>query len=195
MTPLLGPLCRTGMVAAPCALLAGCGSELLLPWGDRPTFLRASVTGAVESEIDAEARFYSVPQGSRLTSEPGWPRSGQGIFLDFYGAPRPARGVHVLSPTADFATRTSGTGALFARVREDGMWEAYMAVSGHIRITRSTRRILEGSFVLTALHYCVMEPFGEECDPAALQTVPPDTPSLTARGTFSAVPGSPNRPD
>jgi hypothetical protein len=181
-------------------LASACQSD---PTGDaRASYFAASLSGAVEAEYEGTGEFHTGTPGPnqkqfQITSTGTGAMSNQSFALTRWDGGRPARGTYPLRLVDLSRYERGGTqpqGITFQYFRRGPMEEQFVAESGYVEITKSSRRRMEGRFTFTGFRYCLREavrsnppvpPVGP-CTPATPSL--PDAPRITVSGSFVAVP-------
>lgn len=166
------------------------------PPDTQPSFLRATVEGAVAATYEGTGDFH-VGSGSRrgvsekftLNSKGAGAAQGQSFSLWRIGEGRPRPGSYTLQTPDYTSTRWSGFAAVYTR-SVGNMHEAYVARSGEVVITASSEERVQGTFRFTAARYYAREIRGSNPpegsgDPSV---VDPRAPTIEVSGSFGATP-------
>jgi hypothetical protein len=184
-------------------LASACGSD---PTGDaRASYFAANLSGAVEAEYEGTGEFHTGTPGAnqkqfQITSTGTGAMSDQSFALTRWDGGRLAKGTYPLRLVDLSGYERGGTqpqGITFQYFRNGPMVEQFVAESGHLEITESSRKHVEGRFTFTGFRYCLREavrsnppvpPVGP-CTPAIPSLA--DAPRITVSGSFVAVPFEP----
>jgi len=174
------------LVALP---LAGCEEP-----GGGPSYLRASLSGAVVEEYHGNAEWHVGTPGPGLQQFQivsvglATPSNDDQFALTRWDGGRLREGRHPVTLVDighDYRTQPKGITIQYFR-RVDERIEQFVADSGFVEVTRSTSREVSGTFTISGFRYCVMEErtWNEtpECS-RPWQTVQ-GTPRITVTGTF-----------
>jgi hypothetical protein len=181
-------------------LTSACGSDPI--GGARAPYFAANLSGAVEAEYEGTGEFHTGTPGPnqkqfQITSTGTGAMSNQSFALTRWDGGRLAKGTYPLRLVDLSGYERGGTrpqGITFQYFREGPMVEQFVAESGHLEITESSRSRIEGRFTFTGFRYCLREavrsnppvpPVGP-CTPATPSLV--DAPRITVTGSFVAVP-------
>lgn len=179
------------------ALSAGCYD----PAGD----LSASWFEATITRADAPAVQYSGPSSFvdyqnwdgtrrwfRLNTHGAGDASGHRLRIHRRGVGRPSRGTYVLGPPVVEDGREVGFIASYTP--EGDCHETFIARSGTMVITLSTRSVVDGTFQFTGVRRCSMVSGGDS-EPHVF--ILPGAPEVEVTGSFRAVraPIGVNEPD
>jgi hypothetical protein len=192
---------RHPIVLLTAALLASaCGSDPI--GGARASYFAASLSGAVEAEYQGRGEFHTGTPGPsqkqfQITSTGVGTMSDQSFALTRWDGGRLAKGTYPLRLVGLSGYGRGGTqpqGITFQYFRNGPVVEQFVAESGQLEITESSRKRMEGRFTFTGFRYCLREavrsnppvpPVGP-CTPATPSL--PDAPRITVSGSFMATP-------
>lgn len=191
---------RSVAVVSLALVVGACGPG---PTADpRASYFAASLSGAVEAQYQGTGEFHTGTPGPglkqfQIVSTGTGAMSDQSFALTRWDGGRLARGTYPLNLVDLAARERSGTqprGITFQYFRSGAMEEQFVAESGELEITASSRDRVEGRFAFTGFRYCLREavrsnppvpPVGP-CTPATPSL--PDAPRITVSGEFTAVP-------
>ena len=161
-----------------------------------PSYLRASLSGAVVAEYQGTAEWHVGTPGPgqqqfQITSLGlGGSAGGAEFALTRWDGGRLREGRHAVSlvDLGDGRHQPKGITIQYFR-RVDGRMEQFVADSGYVQVTRSTRNEVSGTFTITGFRYCVVAERtleqAQECH-RPWQTVQ-GTPRITVTGSFTAT--------
>ncbi len=182
--------------------LAACLALLALPLaaceepGGGSSYLRASLSGAVVEEYNGTAEWHVGTPGPDqelfqiVSLGMGMDSDDDQFALTRWDGGRLREGRHPVSLVdlgdgEDFRFQPKGISIQYFR-RVDGRMEQFVADSGFVEITRSTRNEVSGTFTITGFRYCVMDERTWDDAPECArpwQTVQ-GTPRITVTGRF-----------
>jgi hypothetical protein len=164
--------------------------------GSRPSWLRASVEGALTTVYEGNGTFQDGrdPDAGAtfvIYSEGTGERRGQSLMLYRRGAGQPKPGRYELEIVDPAQPTSRGFTAFFRRVVGDTS-EAYAARAGEIVITASDQDRIQGTFRFTAFRYNQRNvggspggrSSGSPGNPA------PNAPTIEVAGSFHAAPAT-----
>ncbi len=182
--------------------LAACLALLALPLaaceepGGGPSYLRASLSGAVVEEYSGNAEWHVGTPGPgqqqfQITSLGlGGSASGAEFALTRWDGGRLREGRHPvalvdLGDGQDYRFQPKGISIQYFR-RVEGRMEQFVADSGFVEITRSNPNEVSGTFTITGFRYCVMEERTLDQAPDCYRPwqAVQDAPRITVTGTF-----------
>ncbi|HEX8320818.1 hypothetical protein [Longimicrobium sp.] len=161
-----------------------------------PSYLRASLSGAVVEEYNGNAEWHVGTPGPGqqqfqiVSVGLGTDSNDDQFALTRWDGGRLREGRHPVSLVdlgdgQDYRFQPKGITIQYFR-RVDGRMEQFVADSGFVEITRSTSNEVSGTFTITALRYCMMDERtrneAPECS-RRWQDVK-GTPRITVTGTF-----------
>lgn len=164
-----------------------------------PSYLRASLSGAVVEEYSGNAEWHVGTPGPGqqqfqiVSVGLGMDSNDDQFALTRWDGGRLREGRHPVSLVdlgdgQDYRFQPKGITIQYFR-RVDGRMEQFVADSGFVEITRSTSNEVSGTFTITAFRYCMMDERtrneASECS-RRWQDVK-GTPRITVTGTFMST--------
>ena len=184
--------------------LAACIALLALPLaacegsGGGPSYLRASLSGAVVEEYQGNAQWHVGTPGPgqqqfQITSLGlGGSASGAEFALTRWDGGRLREGRHPitlvnLGDGANYRYQPKGITIQYFR-RVDGRMEQFVADSGFVQVTRSNSNEVSGTFTITGFRYCVVQERTLDQTPDCYRPWQEvrGTPRITVTGSFTA---------
>jgi hypothetical protein len=182
--------------------LAACLALLALPLaaceepGGSPSYLRASLSGAVVEEYNGNAEWHVGTPGPGqqqfqiVSLGLGTDSNDDQFALTRWDGGRLREGRHPvtlvdLGDGQDYRYQPKGITIQYFR-RVGGRMEQFVADSGFVEVTRSNSREVSGTFTITGFRYCVMQERTLDQAPDCYrpwQTVQ-GSPRITVTGTF-----------
>ena len=178
------------------AVLPSC--ESITPPDPGPSFLRATVQGAVDATYEGNGDFHvggdrdaGIAIKFSLSSSGKDHANGQSFLLWRHGIGRPATGSYTLQAPNYTSKRWDSFAAVYTR-RVGNIHEGYVAQSGEVEITLSTSNRVEGTFRFRGLRYYAREVQGAAPPQGSGRpdVVDPNAPAIEVSGSFVAVPMS-----
>lgn len=188
---------NTRTAALALTILSAC-ENISTPADSGPSFLRATVQGAVDATYEGNGDFHvgnnpdaGIAIKFTLNSNGKGDANGQSFMLWRYGIGRPARGGYTLQIPNYTSKKWESFAAVYTR-SVGNMHEAYVAQSGEVEITASTPDRVEGTFRFRGLRYSARELQGSGTPQGSGRpdVVDPNAPAIEVSGTFVAVPMS-----
>ena len=181
--------------------LAACLVFLALPLAaceesGGPSYLRASLSGAVVDEYHGNAEWHVGTPGPGqqqfqiVSLGLGTPGNDDQFALTRWDGGRLREGRYPvtlvdLGGRQDYRNQPKGITIQYFR-RADGRMEQFVADGGFVEITRSNSREVSGRFTISGFRYCVMDERTWNEAPECFQTWKnvQGTPRITVTGTF-----------
>lgn len=164
--------------------------------GSNPGWLRASLAGTVAGSYVGSGDFLDQTdreEGPRrmfsLYSSTADLTSPQSFGLYRVNGNRPAVGRYELQLVDQSDSDAEGFFAIYSRSTESQV-ENFVAQSGEVVVTRSSRERLEGTFRFVGFRYCALPRLGSGQEGPCVPPAAPveGAPTVEVTGSFSAVP-------
>lgn len=173
-------VCLSSVLAAGCSSAAGTAE---------PSWVRAEIVSPADRHsYEGQGKFYVVAEGARR--EFGMfsvgPNATNVFSILLRGGTRPPVGDYPLALLDQSDITSKGATAWYTRA-EGGRTETFAAISGVLRVTRSTPDRVSGTFQLVGARFCAYDATGP-VGACSLPWSPPEgAPTIEVSGEFSVA--------